>query len=79
MRKQTLKWDGLGGNIVQIPQPKVRRVVKEYIKPQWLIDYILKRDRILWKMFPGSRLEIEEMHKGDKKVEVEKSQMTMNI
>lgn len=79
MRKQTLKWDGLGGNIVQILQPKKTVVKKEYVKPQWMVDYILKRDRILWKMFPGSRLEIEEMHKGYKKVEVEESQLIMNI
>ena len=30
-----------------------------------LLDYKLRRDRVLWKQFPASRKEIEEHHKND--------------
>lgn len=36
---------------------------KPWIEPEWIKEYKLNRDRVLWKMFPESRKEIEEIRK----------------
>lgn len=63
-KQQTLKWSTLGGDIVQIDYGKPKRVIKPWTQSQFVTDYFLARDRVLWKLFPGSRVEIEEQHPG---------------
>lgn len=57
----TLKWDALGGNIVQIPKEKRKVVVKVWYDT-FTRDYWLRRDRVIYKMFENSRLEILERY-----------------
>lgn len=87
MNKSKVKWASLGGAIEDIKEAKKKYTPKPVITPQWLIDYIIARDRALWRLFPGSRGEIEEMHLDDKKKEavsdkpkeIESSQSNMKL
>lgn len=37
--------------------------VKAWVEPEWLAAYRLERDRLIWRLHPGSRKEIEEYYK----------------
>lgn len=76
-QKPKVRWSSLGGDILDIPKEKSKYVPKVYVEPEWLTEYLLKRDRVLWLKFPGSRKEIEQRH--PKKVEVEDSQLKINL
>lgn len=61
MAKKHLKTDGQG-NVVTDPKIETYKAkVKPYTESQKIRDYRLNRNRVLWKMYPESRAEIEEM------------------
>lgn len=76
-QKPKIKWAGY--DVVDIPAEKRTYKPKPWSQPQFITDYFLARDRVLWKMFPGSRVEIEERHVNDKKVEIENSQLIIKL
>lgn len=36
--------------------------VKAWVEPEWLKEYRLERDRVIWRLHPESRKEIEEYY-----------------
>jgi len=61
MALKHLKTDGQG-NVVTNPKLETYKAKpKPYTESQWMRNYRLERNRVLWKMYPESRLEIEEM------------------
>jgi len=56
-KRAKVTWSGY--DVVDVPKEPVKRVIKKWVQPQFITDYLIERDRILWKMFPDSRLEIE--------------------
>ena len=76
-QKPKVKWSSLGGDIVDLPKERSKSKPKPWEQPQFITDYFLARDRILWKQYPDSRKEIEERHINDKKPEIENSQLNL--
>lgn len=57
-KQAKVKWDTLGGNIIDIPKEKTKYKPKIWVQSQLITEYLIERDRILYKMFPNSRDEI---------------------
>ncbi len=62
MAIKRIKTDGYGNATEQYKEPKAKVKKKPYKKPEWLQNYIIERDRLLWKLYPESRKEIEEKY-----------------
>jgi hypothetical protein len=60
MRKKKIAINAEHGYIGEVESK--RKPVKPYIEPAWLVDYRLKRDRVIWQNHPESRNEIELKH-----------------
>ena len=58
-KQAKVKWSGLGGDVIDVKSEKVKSKPKPYIEAQWLTDYKVARDRLIWKDHPDSRNEIE--------------------
>ena len=46
-----------------IGDTKYKSKPKPYVEPEWIKEYRLQRDRVIWRLFPESRKEIEEKYK----------------
>lgn len=61
MSKKVLN-KGLDGNIVQHELQFKKAPPRKWVEPKWLKEYKLERDRLIWKLHPESRKEIEEYY-----------------
>jgi hypothetical protein len=62
MPKKVLATD-LNGNIQQQKIVFKKAAPKKWVEPEWLKQYRIERDRLIWKLHPESREEIEEFYK----------------
>lgn len=60
--KKTLQTD-LNGNIIQTKIVFKNAAPKKWVEPEWLKEYRIDRDRLIWKLHPESREEIEDFYK----------------